>query len=223
MDHVIIVAGGKGMRMGADIPKQFLLLGGMPILRRTIQRFRDYSPALDIILVLPHDQQNYWRELCERYSFEVKVRIVDGGDTRFQSVKNGLELIGTTEMGVVAVHDGVRPLLSIDLIDRCFAGARVSEMCIPVIPVTDTLRHVGLGTVPRSDYRLVQTPQCFRLDVFRKAYEQPYRENFTDDASVCESFVDDVSFVDGEPTNIKITRPVDMAFAEAILAEEREK
>ena len=125
MDHVIIVAGGKGMRMGADIPKQFLLLGGMPILMRTIQRFRDYSPALDIILVLPHDQQNYWRELCERYSFGVKVRIVDGGDTRFQSVKNGLELIGTTEMGVVAVHDGVRPLLSIDLIDRCFAGARV--------------------------------------------------------------------------------------------------
>ena len=128
MDHVIIVAGGKGMRMGADIPKQFLLLGGKPILMRTIQRFHDYSPTLDIILVLPHDQQDYWRELCETYSFEVKVRIVDGVDMRFQSVNNGLELIGTTEMGGVSVHAGVRLLLSIDFIDRCLTGSYISIM-----------------------------------------------------------------------------------------------
>ena len=217
MDYAIIVAGGKGLRMGSDIPKQFLLLDGRPILMRTIERFREYSPSLDIILVLPRDQQDYWHEMCRKYSFDVKVRIADGGDTRYQSVKNGLSLIGEAERGVVGVHDGVRPLLTTDLIGRCYDGARVAQMCIPVIPVTDTLRHKDKGTVPRSDYRLVQTPQCFRISLMRKAYEQPYCESFTDDASVCEPFAENASFVDGEPTNIKLTRPFDMAVGEAIL------
>ena len=124
MDHAIIVAGGKGLRMGGEIPKQFLELQGLPILMHTINRFREYSPELDIILVLPVDQQDYWHELCRKHSFDVKVRIANGGDTRYQSVRNGLELIDDDPQGVVGVHDGVRPLLTVDLIERYFAGAR---------------------------------------------------------------------------------------------------
>ncbi|MGN0281772.1 MAG: 2-C-methyl-D-erythritol 4-phosphate cytidylyltransferase [Prevotella sp.] len=216
MDHVIIVAGGKGLRMGGEIPKQFMLLGCEPILMRTIRCFHDYSPELDIILVLPADQQDYWRELCRKYWFNIKVRIANGGDTRYQSVRNGLAMIGDDEQGVVAIHDGVRPLLTVDLIERCFDGARQFDMCIPVIPVTDTLYHVGEGNVPRSEYRLVQTPQCFPLRVMRKAYNQPFSESFTDDASVCSEFAESESYIEGEATNIKITRPIDLILAEAI-------
>ena len=217
MDHVIIVAGGKGLRMGGDIPKQFMLLGGVPILMRTISCFHAYSPELDIILVLPIDQQDYWRELCGKHGFDIKVRIANGGDTRYQSVRNGLALIGEDEEGVVAVHDGVRPLLTADLIGRCFEGARKFDMCIPAIPVTDTLYHVGKGNVPRSEYRLVQTPQCFPFRVMRKAYDQPFSELFTDDASVCSVFAQNESYIEGKPTNIKITRPMDLVFAESVL------
>ena len=217
MDHAIIVAGGKGLRMGGEIPKQFMELMGLPILMHTINRFREYSPELDIILVLPVDQQEYWHGLCRKHKFDVKVRIANGGDTRYQSVRNGLAMIADNERGVVGVHDGVRPLLTVDLIERCFAGSRMYDMCIPVVPVVDTLYHVGKGNVQRADYRLVQTPQCFPLRVMRKAYNQPFSEAFTDDASVCSAFADSESHIEGEPTNIKITRPVDMAFAEAIL------
>ena len=217
MDHVIIVAGGKGLRMGGDIPKQFMLLDGVPILMRTISRFHAYSPELDIILVLPIDQQEYWHELCGKHGFDIKVRIANGGDTRYQSVRNGLALVGEDEQGVVAVHDGVRPLLTVDIIGRCFAGAHMFDMCIPVVPGTDTLYHVGEGNVQRAEYRLVQTPQCFPYSVMRKAYNQPFSEAFTDDASVCAAFAESESHIDGEPTNIKITRPMDLALAEAIL------
>ena len=217
MDHAIIVAGGKGLRMGGEIPKQFMVLPGQPILMHTINRFREYSPELDIILVLPVDQQDYWHELCRKHSFDVKVRIANGGDTRYQSVRNGLELIDDDPQGVVGVHDGVRPLLTVDLIERCFAGARKYDMCIPVVPVVDTLYHVGKGNVQRADYRLVQTPQCFPLRVMLKAYGQPFSEAFTDDASVCSAFANSETHIDGEPTHIKITRPVAMAFAHAIL------
>lgn len=224
MDHLIIVAGGKGLRMGGEIPKQFMLLGNEPILMRTIRRFHSFSPDLDIILVLPADQQGYWHELTEKYGFNRKVRIANGGDTRYQSVKNGLALIDDDDSkGVVGVHDGVRPLITADLIGRCFDGARSHDMCIPVIPVTDTLYHVGEGTVQRADYRLVQTPQCIRLGIMRKAYDQPFSDQFTDDASVCAPFVESETYIDGEPTNIKITRPLDMALAEAILKEQQEK
>ena len=159
----------------------------------------------------------YWHGLCRKHKFDVKVRIANGGDTRYQSVRNGLELIDDDPQGVVGVHDGVRPLLTVDLIERCFAGARKYDMCIPVVPVVDTLYHVGKGNVQRADYRLVQTPQCFPLRVMLKAYGQPFSEAFTDDASVCSAFANSETHIDGEPTNIKITRPVDMAFADAIL------
>ena len=183
--------------MGGEIPKQFLELQGLPILMHTINRFRDYSPKLDIILVLPVDQQEYWHELCKKHSFNVNVRIANGGDTRYQSVRNGLAMIADNESGVVGVHDGVRPLLTVDLIERCFAGARMYDMCIPVVPVVDTLYHIGEGNVQRADYRLVQTPQCFPLSVMRKAYNQPFSEAFTDDASVCSAFTDSESHIDG--------------------------
>ena len=216
MDHAIIVAGGKGLRMGGEIPKQFLELQGLPILMHTINRFREYSPELDIILVLPVDQQDYWHELCRKHSFDVKVRIANGGDTRYQSVRNGLELIDDDPQGVVGVHDGVRPLLTVDLIERCFAGARKYDMCIPVVPVVDTLYHVGKGNVQRADYRLVQTPQCFPLRVMLKAYGQPFSEAFTDDASVVESYGHAITMVEGNRENIKITTPFDLAIAETL-------
>lgn len=212
-DYVIIVAGGKGLRMGSDIPKQFLPLNGRPVLMRTIERFREYSPDLNIILVLPHSQQDYWRELCREHSFDTSYRLADGGETRFHSVKNGLALVPDDNDGVTGVHDGVRPLVSVDVIDRCYEEARVSGAAIPVTPVIETLRHVGKGTVLRSEYRLVQTPQTFRTKLLKQAYSQDYDEAFTDDASVVERMGHAVTLVDGNRENIKITTPWDMKIA----------
>lgn len=212
-DYVIIVAGGKGLRMGSDIPKQFLPMGGRPVLMHTIERFREYSAGLNIILVLPHSQQDYWRELCREHSFSINYRLADGGETRFHSVKNGLALVPDDNDGVTGVHDGVRPLVSVDVIDRCYEEARISGAAIPVTPVIETLRHVGNGTVPRSEYRLVQTPQTFRTKLLKQAYSQDYDEAFTDDASVVERMGHAVTLVDGNRENIKITTPWDMKIA----------
>ena len=144
-EYVIIVAGGKGLRMGSDIPKQFLPIGGKPVLMRTLERFREYSDDLQIILVLPEAQQDYWRQLCEQYHFEVKYLLANGGQTRFHSVQNGLALIPDDAQGVVGVHDGVRPFPSIEVIRRCFETARTAKAVIPVIPVVETLRHLTGG------------------------------------------------------------------------------
>jgi 2-C-methyl-D-erythritol 4-phosphate cytidylyltransferase len=141
-DYVIIVAGGKGLRMGSDIPKQFLPIGGKPVLMRTLERFRQYSPTLQIILVLPKAQQAYWHQLCKDYDFKVEYQLADGGETRFHSVQNGLALIPDDAEGVVGVHDGVRPFPSIDVIHRCYDTAHTTKAVIPVIPVVETLRHI---------------------------------------------------------------------------------
>lgn len=144
MDYVIIVAGGKGLRMGSEIPKQFLPVAGKPILMRTIERFHEYDPELNIILVLPESQQEYWHKLCEEHHFDIKHQIANGGDTRFQSSKNGLALIPDDEDGVVGIHDGVRPFVSTDVIGECYETAREEYAAIPVYAVTDTLRSTSM-------------------------------------------------------------------------------
>jgi 2-C-methyl-D-erythritol 4-phosphate cytidylyltransferase len=228
MDYIIIVAGGKGLRMGSDIPKQFLPIGGKPVLMRTIERFREYSPTLQIILVLPKAQQDYWKQLCEEYHFKVEYQMADGGETRFHSVQNGLALIPDDAEGVVGIHDGVRPFPSIEVIRNCYETAHTAKAVIPVIPVVETIRKItqrepsllcnsASMTVPRSDYRLVQTPQCFDIQLLKAANRQPYNDGFTDDASVVEAFGHDITLVDGNRENIKITTPFDLAIAEALL------
>ena len=311
-DYVIIVAGGKGLRMGSDIPKQFLPIGGKPVLMRTIERFREYSADLQIILVLPKGQQAYWKQLCHEYDFRVDYLLADGGETRFHSVQNGLALIPDDATGVVGVHDGVRPFPAIDVIGRCYETARAAGAAIPVIPVVETLRHLsgigqertnfdgigqngqartacagqneqeqanldgigqngqartacagqdgqeqtaldGIGqngltrtacagengktqteenspclsvqsdaekesvTVPRGDYRLVQTPQAFDIQLLKAANRQPYSDAFTDDASVVEAFGHAITLVEGNRENIKLTTPYDLKIAEVLI------
>ena len=221
MDYVIIVAGGKGLRMGSDIPKQFLPIGGKPVLMRTLERFREYSPALQIILVLPKAQQEYWKELCEKHNFTVAYQLADGGETRFHSVQHGLALIPDNAEGVVGVHDGVRPFPSIEVIRNCYETARTAKAVIPVIPVVETVRHLDNApsshTVPRGEYRLVQTPQTFDIQLLKAANRQSYNASFTDDASVVEAFGFDVTLVEGNRENIKITTPYDLKIAEVLI------
>ena len=220
MDYIIIVAGGKGLRMGSDIPKQFLPIGGKPVLMRTLERFREYSPTLQIILVLPKAQQEYWKELCQKHNFTVAYQLADGGETRFHSVQHGLALIPDNAEGVVGVHDGVRPFPSIEVIRNCYETAREKKAVIPVIPVVETVRQLEGATsftVPRDDYRLVQTPQCFDIQLLKAANRQPYNDGFTDDASVVEAFGFDITLVEGNRENIKITTPYDLKIAEVLI------
>lgn len=222
MNHTIIVAGGKGLRMGGDIPKQFIPVNGMPVLMHTIRRFREFDPQMHIVLVLPKDHQDYWRQLCGEYRFTDKHDIADGGSTRFHSSQNGImALAEAPDTDIVAIHDGVRPLVSVETIGRCFTAAAESGAAIPVLPVIDTLRYVGHAdengvnteqghNVLRSDFRVVQTPQTFRLALLRRAFTQPFSERFTDDASVVEALGEKVTMVDGNRENIKITTPYDL-------------
>ena len=217
--YAIIVAGGKGLRMGGDVPKQFQLVGGRPVLMHTLQQFRNAMADLQIILVLPREQQDYWCELCRQYEFGVEHRVADGGQTRFHSVKNGLALIPDGEEGIVGVHDGVRPFASADLIRRCYAAAVEAEAVVPAVPVVESLRHEERGAIDRKGYRLVQTPQTFSIPLLKAAYRQAYLETFTDDASVVEAYGHRVAMIDGIRENIKLTTPFDMVVAEALLAE----
>ena len=227
-EYVIIVAGGKGLRMGGEVPKQFLPVGGIPVLMRTLMRFREYSPGLQIILVLPREQQDYWLQLCRQHQFPLPSEgadsylLADGGETRFHSVQNGLALVPDNAEGVVGVHDGVRPFVSVDVIRRCYEAAREHKAVIPVIPVVETLRHVEKGNVYRADYRLVQTPQVFDIQLLKAANRQPYRDTFTDDASVVEAFGHNVTMVEGNRENIKITTPFDLKIAEVLVARKNE-
>ena len=221
MNYVVIVAGGKGLRMGGDVPKQFLLLGGKPVLMRTIERFHAFDAQLQIILVLPPNQQGYWHELCLAHHFKLPYLLADGGATRFESVRNGLALIPNDAQGVVAVHDGVRPMVSVKVIERCFAMACKAQAVIPVTPVVETLRQImpdGVSqTVNRDAYRLVQTPQTFDLQLLKQAYQQPYSTAFTDDASVVEALGMQITMVEGNKENIKITTPFDLDVGERLL------
>ncbi len=220
MDYIIIVAGGKGLRMGSDIPKQFLPIGGKPVLMRTLERFREYSKDIQIILVLPEAQQAYWHQLCQEYHFDVEYTLANGGQTRFHSVQNGLAKVPDDAIGVVGVHDGVRPFPSIEVIRNCYTTAREKKAVIPVIPVVETVRHLEgeqSKTVPRDAYRLVQTPQTFDIQLLKAANRQPYNDGFTDDASVVEAFGYKITLVEGNRENIKITTPYDLKIAEVLI------
>jgi len=213
MKAVIIVAGGKGLRMGGDIPKQFLVVNDKPILMHTIEQFHKYDSSMQIIVVLPSDQHNYWEQLCHDYHFDIPIQVVDGGIERFHSVKNGLAKI-SPDCSLVGVHDGVRPYISTEVIGRCYEAAASNGAAIPVVDVFETLRHLTPNgqshTVPRSEYKLVQTPQVFQTALLRKAYEQTFTPQFTDDASVVEAIGHPITLVPGNRENIKITTPDDL-------------
>ncbi len=216
--YILIVAGGKGLRMGADIPKQFLPIGGKPVLMRTIETFYKYDSSIDMILVLPVEQQDYWKSLCKEYAFSIPHRIVNGGNSRFHSVKNGLALVEGE--GLVGVHDGVRPFVSQGVIGRCFSEAEKKKAVIPVVGMVETVRHLlgtGSETVDRDAYKLVQTPQVFSISLLKEAYKQEYTPEFTDDASVVEAMGVSVSLVEGNRENIKLTTPFDLIVANALV------
>lgn len=219
--YLIVVAGGKGLRMGGSVPKQFLPVKGKPVLMRTLETFYAYSPDMELILVLPADQQESWKALCREYDFGLPHRIADGGETRFHSVRNGLALIEGTE-GVVGVHDGVRPFVAQEVIARCYEAATAHGAVIPVIGVVETVRRLtddtgSSVTVPRDHYKLVQTPQVFTVELLQRAYRQPYTPFFTDDASVVEALGEQVTLVEGNRENIKLTTPFDLKVAEALI------
>jgi 2-C-methyl-D-erythritol 4-phosphate cytidylyltransferase len=217
MDYAIIVAGGKGTRMGASIPKQFLPVNGLPVLMQTIKRFKECGDGLEIILVLPKEQHEYWYELCKKHRFTSAYTVAEGGETRFHSVRSGLAMIPDDAEGIVGVHDGVRPFPSVEVIRNCYETARTAKAVVPVIPVVETLIHIdGQGnseTVPRDSYRLVQTPQAFDIQLLKRAYKQPYQDSFTDDASVVDSIGQEITLIDGNRENIKITTPFDLRMA----------
>ena len=219
--YAILVAGGKGLRMGSDIPKQFLPLRGRPVLMHTIDVFRRAYPDIHIILVLPREQQDYWRQLCGQHDYDVELCVADGGETRFHSVHNGLSLIPDNARGVVGVHDGVRPFVSPETIRRCFEAAEEFGAVVPVVPVVETVRQVladgSSMTVDRNAYRLVQTPQTFDIQLLKKAYGQPFDPFFTDDASVVEAMGHPIKLVEGNNENIKLTNPADLKLAEGMM------
>ncbi len=217
--YAIIVAGGSGSRMQSTIPKQFLLLNGLPVLMHTIQAFYDSKSQPQIILVLPADAVSYWDELCKQYTFETPHKVVNGGKTRFHSVKNGLDTISDIE-AIVAVHDAVRPLTSVKIIDNSFTHAAEYGNAVVAVKSRDSVRQVKndiSASLIRDEIYLVQTPQTFRLAQLRKAYEQPYDAKFTDDASVVEETCAAIRLIDGDYRNIKITFPEDIAIAELLL------
>lgn len=215
----IIVAGGSGRRMGGPIPKQFMLVKGKPLLCWTIEAFQAFDPAMPIIVVLPEAQIPIWKALCIGHGFVIEHQVVAGGEERFHSTRNGLAVVQGD--GVVAVHDGVRPLVSKELIARCFAAAEEHGAAIPVVPITSSVRLVegdGSRAIDRSAMRAVQTPQCFRVDLLRAAFAAPYDPAFTDEATLVERTGASVHLVPGEERNLKVTTPVDIQIAEILLS-----
>ena len=218
----IIVAGGSGTRFGAELPKQFLELGGKPILMRSIEAFANSGNCpVDVIVTLPSDQMDLWQRLCDRYGFGVPHRVVPGGETRWHSVKHALDSMGdVNEVDVIAVHDGVRPMVTADVICRTIAAARRDGAAIPVVALNDSVRQVvgeASHALDRSTLRAVQTPQAFDARLLLDAYSLPYQPTFTDDASVVEQLGHPITLVEGDPHNLKITRPMDLALAEYLL------
>lgn len=218
----IIVAGGSGTRFGAQLPKQFLELAGKPILMHSIEVFgKNGDGSFDVIVTLPQGQMALWQQLCEKYAFDVPHRVVAGGETRWHSVKNALDsIVDIAGVGVIAVHDGVRPLATAELIGRTIEAARRDGAAIPVVMLNDSVRQVAgdaSHALDRSTLRAVQTPQAFDARLLMDAYSLPYQPTFTDDASVVEQFGHPVTLVEGDPNNLKITRPMDLAVAEYLL------
>jgi 2-C-methyl-D-erythritol 4-phosphate cytidylyltransferase len=216
--YAVIVAGGSGKRMGSELPKQYLELAGKPVLMRTLERFKAFDESIELITVLPENQLLFWAELQKKYSFDIPHTIVKGGKARFYSVRNGLNFVDVP--GLVAIHDGVRPFVSIDTIKRCFQMAEKLGNAIPVIPPTDSMRMVTEnGSVPvnRLKVKIVQTPQVFNAEIIKKAYRQDYLPEFTDDATVLEKTGAKINLIEGNRENIKITTPEDLVISSALL------
>lgn len=220
-EYVIIVAGGSGSRMKSDIPKQFLSVNGLPVLMHTIRAFADYSKNLRIIVVLPSEQFGFWEELCRNHSFAIPHQLVAGGQTRFHSVKNGLNCIVEKEEFLVAVHDGVRPVISREIIADSFKNAALHGAAVVSVPLKDSIRIVGQNegnkAMDRTLFRLIQTPQTFRSSWMQAAFTADYHESFTDCASVLEAWGYHIRLIDGAYENIKITTPEDLRWAEIYL------
>ncbi len=216
--EAIIVAGGIGKRMGADIPKQFLRIRGEVILMRTIRLFHEFDSSIKIIVTLPGNEIKTWESIRTHELFSVPHKIVRGGKTRFHSVKNALKEV--SDNSAVAIHDGVRPLVSKEIIANAYREAESSGSAIPVIDIYESVRYVSEQEnypVPRQNYKLVQTPQVFLSNIIQSAYQTDYREEFTDDASVLEHTGKTVNLIKGNPENIKITTKKDLAIAETLL------
>jgi 2-C-methyl-D-erythritol 4-phosphate cytidylyltransferase len=216
-ESAIIVAGGSGSRMQSHLPKQFLTVAGQPILMHTIRRFYAYNPEIELVVVLPQDQLTFWEELCAQHAFEIQHQVVAGGSTRFQSVKNGLA--AALQKGVVAVHDGVRPFVSEQIIAEAFHVARQKGNAVVSVALKDSIREVQgeiNKAVDRSRFRLIQTPQCFQVELLQKAYALPEETTFTDDASVVEKLGEQINLTEGSYENIKITTPEDLLWAEVL-------
>jgi 2-C-methyl-D-erythritol 4-phosphate cytidylyltransferase len=230
---VIIVAGGNGLRMGGDLPKQFMPVQGKTILMHTMDVFYRWDCRIELVLVIPKEHDSYWKMLCKELTGTTPPRTVFGGETRFHSVRNGLKVLQdlqgkrgihgaleTTEKSLIAVHDGVRPFVTSDVISSCFKIAETHGAAIPVIPMIESVREVvGNESRPfdRSRLCIVQTPQVFRADILCKAYEKPYEEHFTDDASVVEASGHPIRLVEGNRENIKITTPMDLQYADTYM------
>ena len=218
--YALIVAGGSGSRMQSDTPKQFLEIGKMPILMHTLNAFYQYSSTLQIILVLPEEHISLWNDLVRDHRFGIDHTLVRGGETRFESVKNGLDNIN--EDGLVAIHDGVRPFVSHELIANCFISAEENGTGIAAVTPKDSLREItenGNNSVDRTSYKLMQTPQSFRISLIKNSYSEAKGIGFTDDASVAEQAGNKITLVEGEYRNIKITTPEDIKIAQALLEE----
>jgi 2-C-methyl-D-erythritol 4-phosphate cytidylyltransferase len=215
---LVLVAGGSGRRMGSKVPKQFLSLAGKPVLMHTIQRFLDYDKLIEIILVLPIDQVSYWDKLCIQHNFAARHKIAIGGQTRYESVRNGFKYVQKDSL--TGIHDGVRPLVSLSVIANCYEQAELHGSAIPCIGVTETVRQVdkmGSRLVNRESLKLIQTPQVFQYDILENSLQQDYSEEFTDDATVVEAAGYTVNLTNGNPENIKITTPADLKIAEFYL------
>ncbi|HMP98955.1 MAG TPA: 2-C-methyl-D-erythritol 4-phosphate cytidylyltransferase [Cyclobacteriaceae bacterium] len=217
-EYALIVAGGKGTRIKSRISKQFLELAGKPILMHTIEAFYRYSPEISVILVLPEDEKTFWQELCLKYQFDKPLQIVSGGETRFQSVRNGLSIIEGE--GLVAIHDGVRPLVSEDIIGASYRLAAVHQSAVAAVRLKESIRITdqdNTKAMDRSRFRLIQTPQTFLVSLIKQAYQTKEDASLTDDASVAEKSGHLISMFEGSYENIKITTPEDLIIAEALM------
>ncbi|MBP6429221.1 MAG: 2-C-methyl-D-erythritol 4-phosphate cytidylyltransferase [Bacteroidales bacterium] len=223
--YMIVVAGGKGLRFGSEIPKQFLPIGGKPILIRTIEKIKQAISDINIILVLPKEYKDYWQLLISEYGFSIEHKIVDSGDERFFSVKNGIDAI-EDENAIIGVHDGVRPFVGLEVVRECMLVAEKLGIAIPAIKPVETVRlgrtensaHKS-SSFDRNEVFLVQTPQCFDAKILKKAYSQSFDKSFTDDASVVEKLGYGINLVKGNRENIKITTPLDIVYAEILIDE----
>jgi 2-C-methyl-D-erythritol 4-phosphate cytidylyltransferase len=217
--YAIIVAGGSGSRFGSAVPKQFLILNGKPVLARTLEKFYKADASISIHLVLPATEISRWKELCIEYTISIPHKIIEGGNSRFQSVRNGLHSISDLH-GLVAIHDGVRPLVTSEIINTSFNVASEKGSAIAAVSSKDSVRIISeekSQALDRSKLRIIQTPQTFQLSLILKAFEQEERSDFTDDASVAEAAGFEISLIEGSYSNIKITTPEDLILAECLL------